>query len=81
MKKYCVASVCVDLERVRTYVGYYAQGTHGLYLTSSWENENVIWYDTEDEAMEHRLNANNCVLCFCTDCIPKFKKEEVRKRC
>lgn len=74
MYKYCVASVYVDL--VNTKISYYAyqNKVYGLHLVSSWKDENVLWYDTEKEAKEHRFNANDCILSFCTNHIPKFSK-------
>ena len=74
MYKYCVANVYVNLEGA--YVTYYAYGNnqYGLHLVDDWRYNCVVWYDTEKEAMEHRINAEDCVLSFCTDYIPKFSK-------
>ena len=74
MYKYCVANVYVNLEGA--HVTYYAYGNnqYGLHLIDDWRDNCVIWYDTEKEAMKHRINAEDCVLSFCIDYIPKFRK-------
>ena len=72
MYKYCVASVSVSLKS--TTVTYYAfhEGAYGLHLVSSWKDEDVLWYDTEKEALGHRWNGNDCVLMMCAEYIPQF---------
>lgn len=72
MYKYCVASVRIDLGG--TEVTYYAfrEGAYGLHLVSDWKNNDVLWYDTEREALDHRWNGNDCVLMMCNEYIPKF---------
>lgn len=79
MYKYCVASVRVDLEG--TKVTYYAfhKSAYGLHLVSNWKDEDVMWYDTEKEALGHRWNGNDCVLMMCAEYIPQFSGIEGEK--
>lgn len=63
MIKYCVAevnAVCGD-HKVTFYA--FKQGQYGLHRVADWDDENIIWFDTKEEAMNCRLNINDCVLC------------------
>lgn len=62
MYKYCVAQVNI-YGGVPT-VSFYAfqEGGYGLHRVSDWDDPNVLWYSTQDEAIKNRWNANDCVL-------------------
>ena len=75
--KYCVANIftnCLGECVVRIYAYNKA---YGLHLASNKNDEDVLWYDTLEEAKKHVMNKNEseCVLSFHTDYIPKFKKQ------
>lgn len=61
--KYCVASV--ETTGGKPYVAFYAfrEGGYGLHKVGDWNDPAVQWYDTQDEAMKARWNANDCVVC------------------
>lgn len=61
--KYCIASVRVDSkgEAVVTYFAF-KNGAYGLHSVDNINDESVIWYETEAEAENHRLNANDCIV-------------------
>lgn len=74
--KYCVAHVYVNCIGEAT-VSYYAyqKGSYGLHLVGNKNDENVLWYDTAEEARKHVMcNEGECVMSFHTDYIPKFRK-------
>lgn len=61
--KYCVAQV--NFIGGKHDVSYYAyvDNVYGLrHRVSDWDDENVIWYDTEKEALSARVYPNDCVL-------------------
>jgi len=60
--KYCVASV--DTAGGTPCVLFYAfqEGACGLHKVYDWNDPNVQWYDTEEEAMKARWNPNDCVI-------------------
>lgn len=62
MFKYCVAQV--NFIGCKHEVSFYAStnNVYGLYRVSDWNDENVVWYDTEKEALAARFNSNDCVL-------------------
>lgn len=63
MYKYCVAQLNVNCKgEVR--VSYYAfsNDMYGLHLVSDWNDANVIWYDTEEEAKKAIWNTNECIV-------------------
>ncbi|SES69376.1 hypothetical protein [[Clostridium] polysaccharolyticum] len=78
MNKYCVASVHVDSEKASVSYYAYLNNSYGLHKVDSWKDDAVCWYDTEKEAMQNRINHEDCVLRFNTDYIPKFSKVEVK---
>jgi len=65
MYKYCVAQVYVNL--VGSYVTFYAfrEGAYGLHRVSDINDPDVLWYDSEAEALTHRWNACDCVVMRC----------------
>lgn len=72
MFKYCVASVYVNSDGASVSYYAYQKNSYGLHNVSDWKDSSVIWYDSEKDALTHRINAEDCVLSFCTDYIPKF---------
>ena len=73
--KYCVAKVYANL--VDTTVSYYAyqNNNYGLHLVGSWRDNDVLWYDSYEEAQKHIMNREGaCVMSFSEGCIPKFNK-------
>lgn len=76
MYKYCVAQVRVNSITNQANVSYYAYeegSSYGLHTVNDVKDDNVLWHDTAEEAAQHILNEyGECVLCFCTDYIPKF---------
>ena len=73
--KFCVGKVCVN--RTGPYMSYRASANNclGVRFAEDWTDKDVIWYDTEKEALENRLHSNEFVLGFHTGCIPKFRDE------
>lgn len=63
--KYCVASVNNYGHGHEISFLAYQKGSYGLHRVSNWDDEYVLWYDTEKEALEHRIDSNQCVLCRC----------------
>ena len=61
--KYCVASVYVNIKGI-SHVAYYAYSNdaYGLRLVNDWDNPNIKWYDTVEQAEANRLNYNDCVV-------------------
>ena len=45
-------------------VSFYAfrDDAYGLHRVGEIDDPDVIWYDTEQEALKMRLNSNDCVL-------------------
>lgn len=74
--KYCVANIYVNCLGEST-IGFYAYNkAYGLHLVSSKNDDDVLWYDTLDDAKKHIINSiGECVLSFLTDYIPKFKNK------
>ena len=62
MIKYCVASVSIYGNEHEISFLAYQKGSYGLHKVSNWDDEYVLWYDTEKEALEHRVEPNQCVL-------------------
>ena len=60
--KFCVASVYTYTGKPEVSFYAFQKGTYGLYRVHSWDDPNVLWYDTEAEALKNRWNANDCVL-------------------
>lgn len=60
--RYCVAQVDVYAGEPEVRFYAYHNNKYGLYLTDDISDPNVLWYDTEAEAKEHVLNANECVI-------------------
>ena len=60
--KYCVASV--ETAGGVPHVSFYAyqKGVYGLHRVGDWNDPFVQWYDTEEEALKARWNANDCVV-------------------
>lgn len=60
--KYCVAQVNFigGVHKVSYYAS--ANNAYGLCRVSDWDDENILWYNTEKEALSQRHNANDCVL-------------------
>lgn len=60
--RYCVAQV--NFFGGKPEVSYYADGgrAYGLCRVSSIDDPQVIWYDNRKEAMDNRINANDCVV-------------------
>lgn len=63
MYKYCVAQLYVNCKG-ECDVSYYAyqNNIYWLHLVSDWNDENVLWYDTEEEAKKHIFNSFECVV-------------------
>ena len=60
--KFCVAQLFVN-SKGETNVSYYVHSDrYGLYMAENWDDESVLWYDTEDEAKKQIWNANECVI-------------------
>jgi hypothetical protein len=61
--RYCIASVRVGIDG-KVEVTYFAfkDGAYGLHLVDDINDESVLWYETEEEAESHRLNANECIV-------------------
>jgi hypothetical protein len=72
--KYCVASVRVDLSGSEVTFYAFKDGAYGLHRVSDIEDENVLWYDTEAEALSNRWNSNDCVISKNPEYIKKFSK-------
>lgn len=60
--KYCVAQVNTFGGKHEISFYAYTNNVYGLHRVSDWNDENVIWYDTEKEALSARFNSNDCVL-------------------
>lgn len=63
MYKYCVAHLyvnCLGESRVSYYA--YQKGPYGLHLTEDYNDENILWYETEKEAKGHILNSCECIV-------------------
>lgn len=62
MYRYCVAEVTLLGEQPEvTYYAYF-QNAYGLCLVPNIDEEHILWYDTEKEALGHRWNACDCVI-------------------
>jgi len=61
MYKYCVASVYVNLEGATVSYYAYSNDAYGLHLEDI-NNENVIWYNTANEAKKAIWNDNECII-------------------
>lgn len=64
MYKYCVAQLYVNClgETMVTY-GAYSEDAYGSHWTVDWNEDDVLWYNTEGEAKAHICNSNECVVC------------------
>lgn len=62
MYKYCVAQVNTFGNKHEVSFYAFEEGQYGLHRVSDWNEPTVLWYDTQEEAMKHRCNANDCVL-------------------
>ena len=73
---YCIASV--SILGGKPDVSYYAykEDVYGLHRVGDYEDPNVVWYNTEKEALKARWNANDCVIALCKDYLPQFKKSK-----
>lgn len=60
--KYCVAQVNFIGGKHEISFYAYTNNVYGLHRVSDWNDENVIWHDTEKDAMSARFNSNDCVL-------------------
>lgn len=62
--KFCVASVVPDYEGVREHkVVYYAyKAGYGVHSVDDINDDYVVWYDTEQEALKQRLKSSDCVV-------------------
>ena len=60
--RYCVA--CVNMNAGKPEVSFYAyrKDMYGLYRVADINDPYVVWYDTEEEALKARWNANDCVI-------------------
>lgn len=59
--KYCVAQV--NFLKGKHEINFYAYNkAYGLHGVSDWNDEDVVWFDTEKEALSARFNSNDCVL-------------------
>lgn len=70
--KYCVAHLDANLQGANVTYYAYQKGQYGLYLVNDLKDENVIWYDLEEQAKKHILNTNECVISILEEYIPKF---------
>ncbi len=67
MTKYCVVQVSMMGGKPDVTFFAYSLGAYGLHRVSDWDDPNVLWYDTVDEA-QGRIwpgNANECVVSRC----------------
>lgn len=76
--KYCVANLYVDLQSANVTYYAYQKGQYGLHLTNNWKDENVIWYDSEEQAKKHILNTNECIISILEEYIPKFNTNNTK---
>lgn len=62
--KYCVASVVSNNDGSGNYhATFYAyEDGYGLHTVDNIKDDCIIWYDTEKEALKHRLNDNDCII-------------------
>ena len=63
MYKYCVANLhvnCLGESDVSFYA--YSEGPYGLHRVNDWNDKNVLWYDTEEEAKKQIYNSCECVV-------------------
>lgn len=60
--KYCVAQLYVN--KMGAHVTYYAYSddAYGLHRVSDINDNNVLWYDTVDEASKNKMNYSDCVV-------------------
>ena len=60
--KYCVAQVNMvgNVPEVSFYA--FSNDGYGLHRVDDINDRNVLWYNTERKAKEHRLNSNDCVV-------------------
>ena len=62
--KYCIAEV--RLRGAGAAVSYAGterlNGEGGMCLWVDFHDPHVIWYDTEEEAKQHLMNSNDCVV-------------------
>ena len=74
--KYCVASIYIPMNNV-PMVSYYAYqpNSNGSYRIGDINDEYVVWYDSEQEALDARRNACECVIGRDAKYIPKFNKK------
>ena len=74
--KYCVASIYIPMNNV-PMVSYYAYqpNSNGSYKIGDINDEYVVWYDSEQEALDARRNACECVIGRDAKYIPKFNKK------
>lgn len=74
MYKYCVAAMESNRDESNQYhAAFYAvKSGYGLHKVGDINDEFILWYDTEKEAKQHRLNSNDCV-------ISKWFEDEIKK--
>ena len=59
---YCVAQVTMRGSTPDVSFYAYSNGSYGLHLVGNIDDENVLWYDTEEEAKKHIFNSFECVI-------------------
>lgn len=62
--KYCVAQVSMIGGKPNVSFYAYLKGPYGLHQVSDWDDPNVLWYDTVEEAKKQIWPGNHfeCVL-------------------
>lgn len=60
--KFCVASVYMNTDGCNVSFYAFKEGVYGVHRVSDINDKNIIWYDTEEEAMKNRYNSSDCVL-------------------
>lgn len=68
--RFCVAQVNLYGEKPEVSFYAYQNGPYGLHRVDDINNENVVWYDTEKEALRARFNPNDCVISMGRDIRP-----------
>ena len=60
--RFCIASLYVNCKgEVSVSYSAYNNG-YGMHWDGDWDSPDVLWYDTEEEAKKHLMNANECVI-------------------
>lgn len=62
MYKYAAAEVWMRGNKPSVSFYAYSNDAYGLHRVADWDDSNVLWYDTEEEAKGMAHNSNDCVI-------------------